>query len=502
MKALPKRHTVALFCLLFFFLFPGFMFAQAWNPFPGSGSYLYTFTPQNLSDTWLHGTRVDSTGLAGGDSVYFFNRINRYAEQTEILNGCNGPISASGNVILMDQDNYFGREMILQSNGDYDFVSSAGDTFRLKTQLSPGNSWTFSTGITATLDSISSQLVLGVTDSVMYISLSNSHSIELSKDHGFVNSFSFLPFVSQIQTWETVDFSLWGIPAMGLGDTLPGARGVLDFDIGDRFGSKREDSYNSAANTDETYSNTVITGKTSTANGVSYTSDRDTLIVLRASMQPNDSTYFPPVSYTETFNYADYDFLNLLPYESTPARLPGDLVQVGVNFRGYYNERIEYRFEHIIYYDSCVPALTRFEEWSQIYYIDGLGSTHDGTGGPGVSNTQWLLCYQKATDSLAPCFNLGTLIGVEERLGENLKMTLGPVPARDQLQIKIENYHRLEALELTVVDLQGRIVGHSTIARGESSSILDVRALKAGMYALQIRDKNGRLGWKKFVVMD
>lgn len=145
MKASPKRSINASLCLLFFFLSSGFVFSQAWNPFPGGGTYLYTFFPQPLSDSWLHGVRVDSRGLAGGDS------------------------------------------------------------------------------------------------------------------------------------------------------------------------------YNSAANT-------VITGKTATATGLTYTSERDTLIVLRASMQPNDSTCFPPVSHPETFNFADDGFLNLLPYESTPGQSTSDLI--------------------------------------------------------------------------------------------------------------------------------------------------------------------------------
>lgn len=496
---LPK-FQIATLTLIAFLALPGFLFSQAWNPFPGGGTYLYTFTQQNVADVWLHGVKVDSLGIAGGDSVYYLNKINRYAEINETIMGCNYPIYAFMMPILLEQDNYFGRKMIIRPTGDYDFVNTAGDTFRLKTQLPPGNSWTFATGITATLDSITSKPVLGVTDSVMYISLSNNHSIQLSKDHGFVSSFSFLQFVTNNQAWQTVDFDLWGIPGMTLGDTLPGARGVFNYDVGDEFGRVRDQSFAYGSASTRTFTHSEITGASPGATGVTYNSMQEKLVINQFPYSPIDSIYTPPSPTTGTINYADYALLDLLPYESDPGQLQGTQVQIGVRFSGTFNNRIEYLFDQIFYFDACIPALTRFEDVRLTNYADGLGSTLKSYVTNGESDFQRLYCYGKLTDSLGPCLNLGTLIGVDDGLGDILEVAVGPVPAYDRLQVEIENYRGFGGLELNVVDLKGRLVQQIHLAEGDTRAVLDVRDLEAGMYALQILSENGSIGWKKFVV--
>jgi hypothetical protein len=172
-----------------------------------------------------------------------------------------------------------------------------------------------------------------------------------------------------------------------------------------------------------------------------------------------------------------------------------------VRFSSNFSNRIEYLYDDIIYYDMCVPAMLRFEDVRLIRYGAGLGQTYKSYITNGESDVQRLYCYVKATDSLVPCLDLGSLLApVEDGLGEFIEMSIGPVPARDLLQVEIENYHGFGGLELSIVDLSGRQIGQANLKQGEYQTVIDVRDLKSGMYALQVTGENGSLGWKKFIV--
>lgn len=112
------------------------------------------------------------------------------------------------------------------------------DTFYIHTQANFGDSWIFqndSAGndITATVISVSLTEILGETDSLKIISLSNEEEIQLSKNHG-------------ISKWISANdtLTLISIPSRDLGEQpyLTKAE-VYDFNVGDVFCYAVNDSY-------------------------------------------------------------------------------------------------------------------------------------------------------------------------------------------------------------------------------------------------------------------
>lgn len=473
----------------------GTVAAQAWNPFPNGATYLYTFQHMASSDTWLHGIKTDSVGTIGQDSVYYFNRINRYFEMSETANGCYGPIDVSMQAIALGRQNYFGEYMLLRANGDYDFVTTAQDTFRIRTQVSPGSSWIFTPGDTATLDSIRAAVVLGVPDSIQYIRTTSGNNIHLSKQHGFVRTFSFLPFVNPAQTYETVAYQIWGIPHENLGDTLPGAQGVFDYDIGDRRGFRREYKPYGSSYVSIRLSNTETSGRTPQSNGVQYNTIGDRIEITTTPYVGTDSVYFPPSAGTSTINFSDFEFLDLLPYQSG-----SPTVQIGMRIFPAWNNRIVAHYENIIYYDSCANALTRFEDQTELRYATGLGRTYFYFTSPFYYEKVNLTCYVKQTDSAGTCLDLGTLIGVEDALPETVQLNLFPQPAGNVLGIRLEGHSHLSTASLTLYSMKGALIAEVPLQEGQTEATISTENFADGIYLLRYQQKEGGAASKKILI--
>jgi hypothetical protein len=497
-KTEPLKLTML--CLLSSLLFYFSAQSQDWNPFPDQGTALYSFSQQGSNVvTWLHGVRVESAGVVGGDSVYYFNKINRYMEQSEMVMGCNWPIGGLPDIVLLQRDNYFGNEMHIRSNGDYEFYSTAGDTFLLRTQVPPGSSWNFSSGVQATLDSIVTVSVFGQMDSVMHISLTGMPGLQLSRSHGFVVTPSFLQFVNRNQSWETVTFNLWGLPDMGLGDTLPGNRGVFNFDVGDKFGSYDTYTVIQSGHVTETYSNKVITNKTETAASYNYDWMADRLTITPIPFVGIDTNYTPAVP--GSVSHSKTGILDLLPYESTPNPGLSGAVQIGVRIRPTWGNRIEYLFDDIIYYDSCAKVLDRFEDISRHNYMTGLGITRDFYTSPYYTDDWRLYCYETANDSRGPCLDLAALVSVEEGLEESFTLEIGPNPASDVLRAKIAGASAIAPAKWTVFDINGRLVEQHFGQPGVNEIILPLGMYANGIYLLSYENIEGLSLNKKFTVL-
>lgn len=497
MKASPKRFKMPLFCLLFVILFPGYMFSQAWNPFPGGGTYLYSFTQQGSPDTWLHGVRIDSLGLAGNDSVYYFNKINRLTIINEVVNGCQGPTTLPFRSYLVGQDNNFGDHMVIRPGGDFEFVGTAGDTFLLRTQVVPGSNWTFTPGDTATLDSIGVNNILGQIDSVMYISLSSNHSIALSRNHGFMNAPSFLPFVDLTQQFATVDYSLWGIPDRGLGDTLPGEAGVMDIEVGDRLGYHIL-YWKGQILPDEEFIHDEVLSIVNAQDSTVFNLLRENKYEKFVYLNPYIITYTPPYFANKTYLHDSIPELNLLPYESDTG-----WAQTGVFLNPKYAGRPTYVQFKKYYFEPCVPAVYAFVESRVQHFTAGLGKTWDNYVDGNADNhvEEWLYCYRKQTDSLDVCEDLNPPTAIDiQSLGDQVELLAYPSPATTLLRIQVKGNRGTDSARLLVYDLHGQKVGDYTLASGETEAEVDVRSLAAGMYSLSLQGENGLLARKKFVV--
>jgi len=83
----------------------------------------------------------------------------------------------------------------------------------------------------------------------------------------------------------------------------------------------------------------------------------------------------------------------------------------------------------------------------------------------------------------------------------NLKIQLLPVPAEDDLMVKIWSPQE-DLIEVNVVDILGRIFikENKNISEGYTSFLLDVRMLSEGSYFLQTRTMDGQQTIKNFLV--
>ncbi|HHG85741.1 MAG TPA: T9SS type A sorting domain-containing protein [Bacteroidetes bacterium] len=405
--------------------------------------------------------------------------------------GCGGPIILSS--ILLERQNYFGEKMIQKSNGDYEFVTTALDTFLLRTQAGIGNPWPFATGVTATLDSISFDNFLNVNDSVMYIHLSNNQEIQLSKQHGFVKTFSFIPFVTYFQSYDTVSYSIWGIPHLNLGDTLPGFYGVFDLDIGDQLGIRRVDDFPTAIFT--RYDNRQIVGEIAIPNGLSYEMWHDAFTISVISWSPTDSVYIPLQMDTLTYLAGDYPFLSLLPYQYKPGK-----VQIGVHLNSSFHNRIEYLFENTPYYDTCAHAMIRYDDITNYNYAEGLANNKTRHYTPSHTWESRLYCYVKQMDSIGPCIDLSLLLGIEDDLLATSAVSLRPQPANDHMVIEVGDAMHLTQGNVAVFALDGKKLLGVELTLGETQLEISTRDFLSGIYFLRYEGVDGKVWTKKFVV--
>jgi len=76
----------------------------------------------------------------------------------------------------------------------------------------------------------------------------------------------------------------------------------------------------------------------------------------------------------------------------------------------------------------------------------------------------------------------------------NLHFQLFPNPSRSDITISTEE----RLAQISIYDLQGRILVNSIVAQGNKHTI-DLNALGAGIYMIKVIDTNGEIGVKKFV---
>lgn len=125
-------------------------FSQNWHPtLPGKTKF-FIHPPGVFGDSTLHGFRTTFSGVNGLDSLFTFNRINRYFFLNENAVNCNGVTTGSLLQFSFDRENVAGDGMIVKPNGEFWFTGPLSDSIILKTQTPNGIRWPFRSG---TLDS-------------------------------------------------------------------------------------------------------------------------------------------------------------------------------------------------------------------------------------------------------------------------------------------------------------------------------------------------------------
>ncbi len=498
MKQINKLGLLAYLLLTLLLQFAGSMAAQNWHPFPAGNSLTYSFSQNGSSDTWFLEAAFDSVRLEGQDTAYYFYRIDRSILPTDSDTTCYGQqIQQFPTLYLVNQDHFLGQKMLYASNGECNFVSSVGDTFRLKTQAQTGNSWNWTNGVTATVDSVVLRTVLGQSDSLKYIRLSSGQTWVLSKDHGLAQATNLLPFPDLTGAAATIQLQLAGIPASGLGISLPGYADIFQFDPTDRFGYEHNEGYQLGSRTDFLEYN--ILSQTPGSQFI-YQSTLERFVINRPLQAPIDSTYFPPVANTRIFDSTSYRFLNLKPYQHRMivSSVSGAPVQAGVHTLATMNGRMVKEFDLVEMYDSCANVYTTSVTTGNQRFGEGLGELYYFLGNVQTAHIRELYAYEKGPETWGNFRDLGTLLAVDSPFEGNF--SIFPNPARDRLNVDFSPEMLGKVSHLSIRSVDGRLLSTHVMTGNEANAEFNLDEFANGMYFLILENNGTRIAQRRITV--
>ncbi|MBK9452859.1 MAG: T9SS type A sorting domain-containing protein [Bacteroidetes bacterium] len=498
MKQINKLGLLAYLLLTLFLQFAGSMAAQSWHPFPAGNSLTYSFSQNGSSDTWFLEAAFDSVRLEGQDTAYYFYRIDRSILPTDTGTTCYGQdIQQFPTLYRVNQDHFMGRKMTYRPNGECSFVSSVGDTFLLKTQAQSGNSWNWTNAVTATVDSVVLGIVLGQSDSLKYIRLGSGQTWVLSKAHGLVQATNLLPFPDLTGATVTIQLTLAGIPAAGLGVSLPGYAEIFQFDPADRFGYEHNEGYQLGSRTDFLEYNVQSQTPASQFN---YQTTLERFVINRPIQAAIDSTYFPPVPHNWSFDSVSYPFLNLKPYQHRMivSSVNGAAVQAGVHTMATMNGRMVKEFDLLEMYDSCANVYTTSVTTGNQRFGEGLGELYYFLGNVQTAHIRELYAYEKGTETWGNFRELSTLLAVES--GFEGQLSIFPNPAQDGIQIQVPSEFRGNSKVLKLWAMDGRLIKTETMAADQTWQQMELADLNPGMYILSVEENGNKIAQRRIAI--
>ena len=496
-NTLLVKRLLPIFCLLLLVSFSQTAFSQDYHPLPPNLTQLYSYQQNGSSAERFFAAHIDSVVLEGQDSAFYLYRIARHPQPTDTFVDCGGtPVNYYSTAYLLSQDHYFGERMVRSSTGLCRFIASNGNSYEIESQASVGANWTFNGSITASLDSILFEPVLGQMDSVKYINLSDGRQLQLSQHYGFVRSFPFLPFYTNgIQDMPT--FTLWGVPEAGIGEHLPSIREIYDFDNGNKVQMYKTTDPTMGNWSVENYVETIY-GQVVPGLQLQYDVTQETAEIISAPPSPTTS-YSPPSAGTVTIDSSQLAKLHYLPFETPHTTIEGGTsgIQTGIQ-RSIHNGRIALNFYASDVYDACGNFVFLFERQDEFVYTEGLGLTYRGHWDETESVINRLLCYAKGTETYGSCRDLGVLYSAKDALEGTV--SLYPNPVNNQLRIALSDDLSFEASVVKVIGLDGRQYFTSGNKIGSNQLEIQTADLPQGIYLLQIEKEGYQPFSKRFVV--
>ncbi len=186
--------------------------AQPWSPLKLNEKFNYSLNSVNFITNTIW---TDSVKTAGGDSVFYLNRI---------VTGCD---SCQAPYKWANKPDFLKTTMVRKPGGIYNFRTPGSMVIR--TLAKTGDTWLYDTtrNIQAQLVSAVAEPVFGITDSVKEILLSDGYSIRLSKNFGL------LRFPSSVSGSSL--YSLEGIEGRNVGQLVPRFKEIYNYNTGDIF---------------------------------------------------------------------------------------------------------------------------------------------------------------------------------------------------------------------------------------------------------------------------
>ena len=403
---------------------------------------------------------------------------------------------------------WLGASVVHLNSGDDIFTNEDGETITIETQSSPGSSWVFYTWpsgdfLEATVTTLDTLTLLGISDSVKVISLQtknsggtpisgyyNNKEIHLSQNHGFVKTYGYRDFPA-----DTTMYTLSGIEGNSQGYQHLSVQEIFNFDIGDVFHYRNRTSWTIPSTFNEFISRTVL-NKSISANGDTLKYLYDNIYYAEnwnfgnlTTFYQHDTLEFPYVIYSQNQE------LNGLPEEVIPAG-PGmwnPFPKYGYSLPYHdttYFSRSRIFSENFYEYDStcsCFMWPVGNGIFPQRVYASGLGEVYetDPTGSPRYDS---LVYYKKGNEIWGTPLNWSVILGVEDSPDFNHGITVYPNPAHGKFYIESEiSFGR--SFEFELLTTTGQLVYQNHLS-GHINEI-PCGNLNAGIYFYRVNFPDG-----------
>jgi hypothetical protein len=467
--------------LLFLILLIGLSaFSQNWAPINTTERFCYSTddTLEIINNVlW-----VDSFEQNGDEQLYQLNKIARPVEDEDFQYLFNEP------QFLLDQ-------ITIMENGEWIFLDTFFiplDTlqeFSLFPNAGMNVSWDFTNDLQAEVTEMGIMEILGETDSVKTISLSDNSEIILSKEHGIVN-------------WRN-QYQLIGIEGRDLGVLVPdfedmyaniSAGDVICYDVNSWMADETVTGIYIEARYDvlsvDRYQDSIVIQVYLRSN--TYYSWKETeevrgieeLVFYRnryTDVYPNDTIY---IDYHELYTYSDGIAISKLSYHDW-----GGIVKTQITYDNYWpNSNLFYPCEGIYSYELCEYGETMLMEHSVKYgFLEWENAGFEWGG------NRSLVGIIDDGDTLGMIYPIDMFVGTHQ-LTSNSNWLIYPNPAKDF--ITIQTPIKQSQTTYKIFNLNGLLLKEGVINQEESS--ISVNELPTGMYFIELII-NGEKSTKKWI---
>lgn len=444
--------------------------AQNWQPINKNETFNYLKSPAQKIPTSIW---VDSVAKEGTDSIYYLNRFVIPCEE------CTKPEPSycydhpASSTFLKNQGMFMQKKIIRTSEGVFRFFGK--DTFAINPYVPINESWIFDTtnSITATTSKLSTEQILGKSDEIKTIVLSNGDTIELSKNHG-------ITYFTKHATNE--EWKLAGIEERKLGLSTPKAKDFFNFQVGDMF---EYNIYISGYNPTTTIEKFEIISKTVTGDTTKYN------IIGKRSITDNYIFHISYETINETLILID-NSEHILNTRNPKITFKDDCLLHYSNFKSSDNGAISLTtgvdgqvYQHIPNSDTILS-----HHYMPIGNVDtetyktGLGLTYKvkSLGNSSGYNFR-LVAYRKNNDTVGTFtdskYLTPTSISVRNNNSNNL--SIYPNPCFNKVKVDLDN---TSPIHLSIIDLSGKII--KTEMFDTSSGEIDTSLIPPGLYILEL----------------